>query len=130
VSLEVLGRREHWPRATGGLLRAHFASLCRQALGSSDYLAIAARFHTVFIEAVPRLGPQDRDAARRLAILIDTLYEARARLVVLAAAEPAALYPAGDLAFEFQRAASRLEEMRSAAWLEGQEPLDLHRSLA
>ena len=96
VTLEVLGRREHWPRAAGGLLRAHFASLCRQALGPSDYLAIAARFHTVFIEAVPRLEPQDRDAARRLAILIDTLYEARARLVVLAAAEPAALYPAGD----------------------------------
>ncbi|MEO8926956.1 MAG: cell division protein ZapE [Caulobacteraceae bacterium] len=118
ATLEVLGRREHWPRAAGGRLRAHFNSLCVHALGSADYLAIARRFHIVFIEAVPRLTPDMRNEARRLATLIDTLYEARARLVVLAAGEPDALYPAGDQAFEFQRAASRLAEMRSPAWLE------------
>jgi cell division protein ZapE len=118
ATLTVLGRRQHWPRAQGGLLRANFASLCQQALGPADYLAIAQRFHTVFIEALPRLGPESRDAAKRLAILIDTLYEARARLVVLAAAEPDGVYPAGDQAFEFQRAASRLKEMRSTQWLD------------
>jgi cell division protein ZapE len=118
ATLEVFGRREHWPRAASGLLRAHFQSLCAEALGPSDYLAIAARFHTVFIEALPRLRPENRDAARRFAILIDALYEARAHLVVLAAAEPSAIYPAGDGSFEFERATSRLEEMRSLAWLE------------
>jgi cell division protein ZapE len=117
ATLEVLGRTQHWPRAAGGLLRAHFASLCVQALGPADYIAIASRFHTVFIEAIPRLTPDKRDAARRLAMLIDTLYEARAHIVVLAQTEPEALYPAGDQAFEFQRTASRLEEMRSQAWL-------------
>jgi cell division protein ZapE len=121
ATLEVYGRKEHWPRAAGGLIRAHFQSLCGEALGPSDYLAIAERFHTVFVEALPRLRPENRDAARRFAILIDALYEARARLVVLAAAEPSAIYPAGDGAFEFERAASRLEEMRSAAWLEAVE---------
>jgi uncharacterized membrane protein len=71
---------EHWPRAAGGLLRAHFASLCGTALGPSDYLAIAERFHTVFLEAGARSWtPESRDEARRLATLIDTLYEARAR---------------------------------------------------
>jgi cell division protein ZapE len=118
ATLEVLGRTQHWPRATGGMLRAHFASLCVQALGPADYIAIAQRFHTVFIEALPRLTPDKRDEARRLAMLIDTLYEARARIAVLAAAEPSAIYPAGDQAFEFQRTASRLEEMRSPAWLD------------
>ncbi|HEY5107160.1 MAG TPA: cell division protein ZapE [Caulobacteraceae bacterium] len=117
VTLEVLGRRLHWPRAAGGRLRAHFASLCVHALGAPDYVAIAQRFGTVFVEAIPRLGPGQRDAARRLAILIDTLYEARARLVVLADGEPADLYPQGDKAFEFQRTVSRLNEMRSAGWL-------------
>jgi cell division protein ZapE len=117
ATLEVFGRKEHWPRAAGGLLRAHFQSLCGEALGPSDYLAIAARFHTLFIEAVPRLTPERRDAAKRFSTLIDTLYEAHARLVVLAAAEPSVLYPAGDGAFEFQRAASRLEQMRSVEWL-------------
>jgi cell division protein ZapE len=118
ATLEVLGRREHWPRAAGGMLRAHFASLCGHALGPADYLAIAERFGTIFIEALPRLGPERRDEARRLATLIDTLYEAHTRLVVLAAGEPDTLYPAGDLAFEFERTASRLKEMRSAEWLE------------
>ena len=105
------------PGQRGRFLRAHFASLCGQALGPADYLAIAGRFHTVFLEAVPRLAPERRDEAKRLAILVDTLYEAHARLVVLAETEPAALYPAGDQSFEFQRTASRLDEMRSQEWL-------------
>jgi cell division protein ZapE len=49
--------------------------------------------------------------------LIDALYEARTKLVTLADAEPEALYPAGDGAFEFERTASRLQEMRSEAYL-------------
>jgi cell division protein ZapE len=118
ATIEVFGRRLHWPRAAGRMLRAHFQNLCGEALGPSDYLAIADRFDTLFLEAVPRLRPEDRSAARRFATLIDTLYEARARLVVLAAAEPARLYPDGEGSFEFERAASRLEEMRSETWLE------------
>jgi len=118
ATLEVLGRKLRLPHAAGGLLRASFASLCATALGPQDYLAIAERFHTVFLEDVPLLEPARRDAARRLVNLIDVLYEADAKLVVLAAAEPDALYPAGDGSFEFERTASRLYEMRSEAWLE------------
>jgi cell division protein ZapE len=118
ATLEVLGRKLHLPRAAGGLLRSSFASLCLSALGPQDYLAVAARFHTVFIEDIPRLTPDRRDAAKRFVTLIDALYEARAKLVALADAEPAQLYPEGDGAFEFERTASRLEEMRSADWLE------------
>ncbi|HLK25826.1 MAG TPA: cell division protein ZapE [Caulobacteraceae bacterium] len=118
ATLDVLGRQVRLPHAAGGLLRASFASLCGSALGPQDYLAIAERFHTVFLEAVPRLGPDYRDQARRFIMLIDALYEARARLVVLAAGEPETLYPKGDEAFDFQRTASRLAEMRSTAWLE------------
>ena len=118
ATLEVLGRKLRLPHAAGGLLRASFASLCATALGPQDYLAVAAHFHTVFLEAIPVLSAERRNEARRLVDLIDALYEAGARLVVLAAAEPDALYPAGDGAFEFERTASRLHEMRSAAWLE------------
>ena len=117
ATLEVLGRKIHLPHASGGLLRATFASLCGVALGPNDYLAIAERFHTVFLEDVPRLVPAQREAARRFVTLVDALYEAKARTVILADADPAALYPAGDGAFEFERTASRLQEMRSADWL-------------
>ncbi len=118
ATLEVLGRKLHLPRASGGLLRASFASLCEHALGPQDYLAVADRFHTVFLEDVPRLTPARRDAAKRFNTLIDALYEAGTKLVALAADEPETLYPQGDGAFEFERTVSRLQEMRSTDWLE------------
>jgi cell division protein ZapE len=118
ATVEVLGRKLYLPRACGGLLRASFASLCLQALGPRDYLAIAERFHTVFLEDIPKLTSARRDAARRFVTLIDAFYEADAKLVALAAAEPDGLYPEGDGAFEFERTASRLHEMRSQTYLE------------
>ena len=118
AAIEVLGRKLRFARAAGGMLRATFDELCAAALGPQDYLALAERFHTLFLEDLPTLGPARRNEARRLVTLIDALYEAQAKLVVLAEAEPDDLYPAGDGAFEFERTASRLQEMRSAAWLE------------
>ncbi len=118
ATLEVLGRKLHLPRASGGLLRAGFTSLCDHALGPQDYLAIADRFHTIFLEDVPQLSAGKRDAARRFNTLVDALYEAQAKLIAVAAVEPEALYPEGDGAFEFERTVSRLQEMRSADWLE------------
>ena len=64
------------------------------------------------------LSADKRNEAARFVTLIDALYEAKAKLVVLAEAEPDALYPSGDGSFEFERTASRLQEMRSEAWLE------------
>jgi cell division protein ZapE len=87
------------------------------ALGPNDYVAVAQRFHTVFLQNVPMLTPSRREEARRFVILIDALYEARTHLIMLAEAEPTKLYPAGDGSFEFERTASRLQEMRSADWL-------------
>ena len=116
ATLDVLGRQVTFPRVVGACLRSSFASLCGQALGPQDYLAVAARFETVFLEAIPVLSPDRRNEAARFVTLIDALYEGKVKLVALAAAEPAALYPAGDGAFEFQRTASRLEEMRSEGW--------------
>ena len=116
--LHVLGRDVVIDRSAGGLARATFDQLCDRPLGPQDYLAIAERFHTVFIEDIPVLTPDRRQAARRFVTLIDALYEARTRLVALAAAPPEALYPAGDGAFEFERTVSRLNEMSSESWLD------------
>jgi cell division protein ZapE len=118
ATLEVQGRKLRLPHAAGGHLRSSFVSLCAQALGSQDYLALAARFHTVFLEDVPILTPDKRNEAARFVTLIDALYEAKAKLVVLAEAEPETLYPEGTGAFEFERTVSRLQEMRSETWIE------------
>jgi cell division protein ZapE len=116
--IEVLGRRLHFKHAVGGRLRATFDELCAKPLGPQDYLAIAERFHTVFIEDVPVLGADRRNDAARFVTLVDALYEAKTKLVVLAEAEPDLLYRSGDGSFEFERTASRLHEMRSADYME------------
>lgn len=115
--LDVSGRKVEIARTAGSLARATFEALCDRPLGPSDYLALAARFDTLFLEDVPVLDPDRKEAARRFVTLIDALYEAHARLVVLAQAEPDDLYRKGIGAFEFERTASRLHEMRSKDWL-------------
>ena len=118
--LAVLGRDVVVQRTAGGLARATFDDLCARPLGPQDYLAMAVRFHTLFLDALPVLDSAHHQEAKRFVTLIDALYEARMRLVVMAQAEPEALYQAGIGAFEFERTASRLREMSSASWLEEQ----------
>ena len=50
----------------------------------------------MFLEGLPRLDASRRNEAARFVTLIDALYEAGAKLVVLAEAEHDDLYPAGD----------------------------------
>ncbi|MGC1305290.1 MAG: cell division protein ZapE [Caulobacteraceae bacterium] len=116
-TLEVTGRKIRLPHTVGGHLRSSFISLCGANLGPQDYLSIASHFHTVFLEGVPVLTPDRRNEAARFVSLVDALYEAKAKVAVLAEAEPESLYPAGDGSFEFERTVSRLEEMRSADYI-------------
>ena len=54
--------------------------------------------------------------AKRFVTLIDTLYEAKVRLICSAADTPERLYIEGEGSFEFARTASRLREMQAADW--------------
>lgn len=117
ASLEVLGRQVHVPMAAMGVARFPFADLCERPLGPRDYLQIAQSFHTVLIDAIPVLTPQNRNEARRFINLIDALYDNRVGLIASAHAEPDALYSHGDGSDLFQRTASRLIEMRSEEYL-------------
>jgi cell division protein ZapE len=111
------GRSLFVPKSLKGVAVFSFARLCRQPLGAADYLAIARHYHTLIIVGIPRLGPENRNEAIRFIHLIDALYERRVKLVAAADAQPDQLYPAGDSSFEFERTASRLMEMQSAAYL-------------
>jgi cell division protein ZapE len=111
------GRTLHVPKSLKGVAVFSFKRLCGQARGAADYLAIARRFHTVIIVGIPVMGPEMRNEAARFVTLIDALYEHRVKLLAAADAEPKDLYPAGDGRFEFDRTASRLEEMQSADYL-------------
>ena len=111
------GRMLHAPKSLKGVAVFSFKRLCGQARGAADYLAIARRFHTVIIVGIPVLTREMRNEAARFVTLIDALYEHRVKLLAAADAEPAGLYPSGDGRFEFDRTASRLEEMQSVEYL-------------
>jgi cell division protein ZapE len=118
-TLEVQGRTLEVPRAAGGAARFSFEALCARAVGAADYLALARRYHTLFLDRIPKLTPDRRNEAKRFVTLIDALYEQGAKLVASADGEPNALYTEGDGSFEFERTASRLMEMRSREYLAG-----------
>jgi cell division protein ZapE len=123
--LDVNGRKVRIGEMAEGTAFVTFEELCARPLGADDYLHMAEAFHTIILSGVPILSRDRRAEARRFITLIDTLYDAHVGLIVSAEAEPDALHPAGDEAFLFERTASRLIEMRSAAYLEarrGQEP--------
>jgi cell division protein ZapE len=119
ITVAVRGHPLEIPQAASGVARFAFTDLCDRPLGAGDYLAIAQDFHTVIIDAIPRMHAENRNEAKRFITLIDTLYDNRVKLLASAEAEAHELYDAahGREAFEFDRTVSRLIEMRSQDYL-------------
>ena len=115
-TITVKGHSYH-VMAAKAVARVTFAALCERPLGAADYIALAQRYPTVFLEGVPKLTYDRRNEAKRLMTLVDVLYEHGTRLIVTADASPESLYRGDDHAFEFQRTVSRLIEMQGAAYL-------------
>jgi cell division protein ZapE len=115
--VDVKGRTIQVPIAAKGVARFGFSQLCERPLGAEDYLAIAKRYHTVFLENIPVLGYDRRNEAKRLMTLVDVLYDNHRNLVITADETPHKIYTGHDHAFEFQRTISRLLEMQGEAYL-------------
>ena len=117
TKLTLLGRAVEVPLAARGVARFEFNDICGKPLGPADFLAVATHFHTVVLDGIPRLGPENFDKARRFITLIDALYEHRVKLVASAEEHPDRLYERGENAAMFERTASRLVEMQSQDYL-------------
>jgi cell division protein ZapE len=120
LTLRVKGRDVVLPEFHNGVARARFFDLCGQPLGPADYLAIAEAVRLLVIDDIPRLSRSNFNEAKRFVTLVDALYEAKVRLICSAAAEPESLYVEGEGSFEFARTASRLREMMSHGWGQGE----------
>jgi cell division protein ZapE len=118
--IERKGRSIVVPRATTDAARFSFAQLCDAPLGAADYLAIAERYPTIFIDKVPEIGRGDRNRAKRFILLVDVLYDKHNRLFLSAEVPIADIHAAGTGTekFEFARTVSRLSEMQNEAYLE------------
>ena len=118
VTLAVPGNRTlEVPRAAKGVAWCEFEALCARPLGAADYLTLADAFHTVIIDGVPRFTEARRHEMKRFIILIDSLYEARRRVVIAAEVAVTQLYAGESQALEFARTESRLMEMQSVDYI-------------
>jgi cell division protein ZapE len=108
-----------------GMAWFEFGELCAGPRSQNDYIDLARSYHTIFISNIPEFTWADENAARRFIAAVDEFYDRGVKIVVSAAAAPAALYRGERLGLEFQRAASRLVEMQTQHYLAGQ-----HRPLA
>jgi cell division protein ZapE len=119
TTLRVLGHPIAVPEAAANVARFSFADLCEKPLGATDFLAVARAFHTIVLDDIPIIQANQRNEAKRFINLIDALYDRHVKLIASAAAEPQDLYlgQGNREAFEFERTASRLIEMRSPEYL-------------
>ncbi len=124
LDLEVAGRVIPTVRHIDGVVWFDFEGICGGPRGAADYLEIALCHHTVLIGDIPSLDDRDNDRAKRLILLVDTLYDRRVKLIVSAHVAPSNLYTGQLLAAQFARTASRLEEMQSHAYLSQPHLLD------
>lgn len=116
--LTLQGRKLRAIGRLGDVIWFDFATLCEGPRHVNDYAELAQEFHTVLLSDVPVFASAQQDnAARRFIALVDELYDQGVKLIVSAAAAPQELYRGEALQFEFRRAASRLIEMQSEAYL-------------
>lgn len=129
MRLEVYGHIFPVPSAIIGrrIAKFQFNDLCEAALGAADFIDLAKAFRVVFISGIPKLSLMERNAIRRLIILIDALYDETVKVVILADETPLKLLQltAGDKAsssfdeiFAFDRTVSRMLEMQSVSYFE------------
>jgi len=123
-SMVVSGRELPIVARSGDIVWIDFDALCNTPRSTADYIELATTFHTVLLSDVPVLDENRNDAARRLVNLIDEFYDRHVKLIVSAQAQPDALYTGKRLEFEFVRAASRLMEMQTKAYLASAHALD------
>ncbi|MEM1080177.1 MAG: cell division protein ZapE [Pseudomonadota bacterium] len=116
-AIEVNGRNMTVHARSMSVLWVGFTVLCDQPRSAADYVALARRFSTLLLDAIPIMNDDDNNAAKRFIHLIDECYDRSVKLVASADAPIESIYQGLRLAQPFQRTVSRLIEMQSEAYL-------------
>mgnify|MGYP001176355133 FL=1 len=117
VSIEILGRAIQTRLLADEVIWFAFKELCDGPRSQNDYIEIANRYKTVFLDGLPILSSEKENQARRFVSLVDELYDRRINLVVSAQSSIDRLYEGVGLKFEFERTMSRLIEMQSPEYI-------------
>jgi len=116
-AIKIEGRDIQIITKTNDVIWFDFDTLCGGPRSVADYIEIARCFHTVILSNIPIMSDGQADRLKRFMHLIDAFYDRHVKLIITAEAEPIKLYQGERLAFEYNRTASRLQEMQSRIYL-------------
>ena len=117
VDLEIEGRIIQVTHVAEDVAWFSFAALCDGPRSQNDYIELAREYHAVIVQGVPKFTGQNDDQARRFIYLVDEFYDRNVKLILSAEAAIHQLYQGTQLAFEFERTVSRVQEMQSHEYL-------------
>ncbi len=115
-TLTVKGHNITLPKATGKIAFTPYSNLLEQPYGAADFIALTEHFSILFLDNLPAFNPEQSDVVKRFILLVDTFYDANAKLIIRSAVLPKDLYTSGKLEKEFERTLSRLHEMTSTEY--------------
>ena len=120
TTININGRPIVARRVSQQMIWFEFSDICGGPRSASDYIAIGGEYATVFISSIPQFDRSSEDEARRFISLIDEFYDRRVNLICTAQVNILDLYQGDRLTFEFERTASRLQEMQSKEYFQDQ----------
>lgn len=121
--IDICGRKIKVVKETDQIVWFNFFDICTVPRSQQDYLAIAQKYHTVFISDIPEIQPNAKDMICLFISLVDVFYDAGVRLVISAAEPVQQLYSRGYMILEYTRTNSRLLEMQSMDYFAGEESI-------
>jgi len=118
-AIRIYGREIPVVRVRNHCIWFTFDTLCRGFRSSSDYLQIAKEYKVIIVSNIPVLHEGEEGPAKRFLNMIDSFYDQHVYLILSSSIEIEEMYQGGLLEFEFERATSRLHEMKSYQWWQG-----------
>lgn len=113
ATLEVQGRSIAYRARSDHIIWFDFDQIAAIPRCQRDYLELVKTYQVFFISGVPQFRVQDVSSLVLWMYLIDVLYDARAKLVILSDVALEKLYLEGPLVNGFNRTLSRMREMQS-----------------
>jgi cell division protein ZapE len=104
-------------KQAGSVIWFDFEVICGRPRSQNDYLELAKNYHTVMVQNLRQIQPNENDLILSFIYLVDILYDAHCRLVISSAVPVNEIYLNEKTQQPFQRTLSRLIEMQSTDYV-------------
>lgn len=104
-------------KRAGSVVWFDFEVICGRPRSQMDYLALTQQFHTILVQNVRAVLPNENNLALSFIYLVDILYDSHCRLVISSAVDMDKIYTDPKNTLPFARTCSRLAEMQAQEYV-------------